>query len=61
MEVLDDVLNTFSTWKDSELEAATHREAPWINARQGLSPSQKSNNPINKLLMMEFYSLEIQQ
>lgn len=59
IEVVDDVLNTLITWKDSELESSTHNEAPWIEARKGLSPSQKSNNIISKVLMTDFYKSEI--
>jgi len=58
-ELTDDVLGTLSKWKDSELEAATHREKPWLEARAGKSPSEYHDGVISKVTMMEFYKTEI--
>jgi uncharacterized phage-associated protein len=39
-----------------ELELATHREAPWIKARNGLPPDASSKNIIEKESMRDFFA-----
>lgn len=58
-EILADVLNELSTWKDTELEAATHAEQPWLQAREGYSTSAKCEEIISKELMLECYKAEL--
>lgn len=59
IEIIDDVLSSLSSWKDSELEASTHREFPWIEARSGKGPSEKHDGIINKVTMSAFYKKEL--
>lgn len=59
VEFTNDVLSTLSTWRDSELEASTHRELPWIEARAGKSPSEKHDGVIDKRTMMSYYKKDI--
>jgi uncharacterized phage-associated protein len=59
VELIKDILASLGSWKDSELEAATHREKPWLEARAGIHPAQKHNGVISKVTMMEFYKNEI--
>ena len=33
----------------------SHYETPWINAREGLLPTENSNNIINKLDIEEYF------
>ena len=58
-ELINDVLVNLSKWKDSELEAATHRETPWIEARAGIPEGQPSNSLINKITMGAYYRKEM--
>ncbi|GMB02265.1 type II toxin-antitoxin system antitoxin SocA domain-containing protein [Pelosinus sp. IPA-1] len=46
-KVLDRVWNVFGSYNGSQLEYLTHRESPWIKARNGLKPWEISNNPID--------------
>jgi uncharacterized phage-associated protein len=56
---INDVLSELSNWTGSELEAATHKESPWISARKGLAPNQNCTNIISKDEMLEFYKNEV--
>ncbi|MEM9452477.1 MAG: type II toxin-antitoxin system antitoxin SocA domain-containing protein [Cyanobacteria bacterium P01_E01_bin.6] len=43
------------------LEELTHSEFPWIKARRGLSPNQKSNRRISSVDMRKYYLSFIEQ
>lgn len=43
---LDQIWNIYGDLDGDQLEALTHREDPWINARHGLDPKTPSNNII---------------
>lgn len=58
-EFISDVLNNLSSWKDIELEASTHNELPWIEARAGYSAGDKCDKEISKKTMSIFYKKEI--
>lgn len=58
-EIVNDVLNSLNSWTGSELEAATHNEQPWINARKGYSQNQNCEVIISKKDMKEFYKTEM--
>ena len=57
--LLKEVLDTLSSWTALELERATHREKPWIDARGNISIAEKSNAIISKEEMMSFYRKEL--
>ena len=57
-ELIGSVLNDLSGWSGMELEAATHREYPWQQARAGVDDGAKCHNPISKEITMEFYRNE---
>jgi uncharacterized phage-associated protein len=59
LDIITEVLETLTPWKDSELEASTHREKPWIEARAGIPASQKCETVINKITTKDFYKKEI--
>lgn len=53
------VLKDLSEWTGVELEAATHREKPWIEARKGYSEADKCNVLISKETTRLFYKSEM--
>lgn len=57
--LLNDVLNTLNAWTAFELESATHREYPWIQARAGVASGDRCANKISKETMREFYKSEL--
>lgn len=57
-EVITAVLNTLSHWTGLELEAATHKEKPWIEARKGYSEADKCSVEISKESTKIFYKKE---
>lgn len=59
LEIITDVLNELSKWTGLELESATHREQPWIDARKGYAPSDRCEVKISKETMRDFYKKEI--
>ena len=54
-EFLQDVLNNYGNDTSYQLECQTHDEAPWIEARAGLSPTEVCKNVISKETMKQFY------
>lgn len=54
-----DVLSQLSSWSSFELEASTHQEPPWKNARKGYGEADKCSVVINKDDMKKFYHSEI--
>lgn len=53
------VLGEFSTLTGPELEALTHSEAPWVDARKGFGLADRCNNIIPKPAMAEFYRQQL--
>ncbi|WP_207711791.1 type II toxin-antitoxin system antitoxin SocA domain-containing protein [Sulfobacillus harzensis] len=53
IELLDDVAETYMGFTAFELERMTHREAPWLEAREGLSPD--AHRPIREETMKTYY------
>ena len=45
-ELIDNVIKYFGCYNANILEAITHKELPWINARKGLHYNDLSTNPI---------------
>lgn len=56
LEVLEEVWNAYGDFGAKYLEKLTHSELPWIKARAGLDPAEKSNNEISLEEMKNFYS-----
>jgi len=54
--VLDAAYETYGDLTGDELEAATHNEFPWNEARKGLDYWEPCNNPISTQTMREFYA-----
>lgn len=53
------IYNIYGNRTGDQLEALTHVEQPWLNARKGLLPSLPSNNIIRDQDMIEFYSQKL--
>lgn len=57
-ELVTSILDTLSMWTGMELEIATHKEKPWLEARRGYSEADKCNVEISKETTMLFYRQE---
>jgi uncharacterized phage-associated protein len=55
-ELLESVWLTYGDKSGNELEALSHSERPWVEARVGLAVSQSSHNPISSNTMIDFYN-----
>ena len=55
-EFLKIVHNTYGGFDGDELEALTHSELPWQEARKGFEEWEPSNEYISEEIMEEFYS-----
>jgi uncharacterized phage-associated protein len=58
--VINSILEVYAPLSGDQLEEMTHREDPWIEARQGISPSARSENAISEATMERFYSARLQ-
>lgn len=54
-QLICSVLSTYAQFTGDQLEYLTHTEAPWLEARQGLNPDQRSENIISDEIMEKFY------
>lgn len=54
-DFLNDLIEVYFFRDALELEMMTHREEPWIKARNGLPMSEPSNAIISKQSMKDFY------
>jgi len=50
------VINFYDDLSGEELSELTHTEAPWLDARAGLAPTERSRNPITPQAMAAYYS-----
>jgi uncharacterized phage-associated protein len=54
--IADLVLGTFGRYGGKTLERITHKEAPWVNARQGYGPDDNSNEEISNDSIKEYFT-----
>ena len=54
-ELLEDVWETYGDRTGNALEALTHREAPWIEARKGYSENERCTVVISPESMKRYY------
>lgn len=59
IELIDEVLQEYSPLSSLKLEALTHAESPWINARTGYSAGDRCNVIIRKDIMKDFYKSQV--
>lgn len=57
--LINDVLSELSQWTGFQLESATHKELPWIEARKGFGPADRCDAIISKETMRDFYKSEM--
>lgn len=55
LDVLNYVKNNFSKYDSKYLEEMTHNQEPWILARTGLDPDEKSIKPISKMSIANYF------
>lgn len=56
LELIGDVLKEYGSKTAYHLEALTHSEQPWLNARAGVPDGASSSNKISKPLMQKYYA-----
>jgi uncharacterized phage-associated protein len=54
-ETVQVVVESYGSLTGRQLSALTHREAPWLNARKGISPGERGNAVITLDAMAEYY------
>lgn len=54
-ETVDKVLEFYGDKSSQWLSDLTHKEDPWLNAREGLNPDERGNNEITHAAMAEYY------
>lgn len=60
-KLLDNVWKVYGKYDAEYLEALTHSELPWQEARQGLEASDPSSNAINLETAKLFYAAKLKQ
>lgn len=58
MEILDYVWGSYGDLSAKRLEILTHSEKPWINARKGVAPTEKSNKVISHEDIKSYYGAQ---
>ena len=56
IETIDVVLQAYGDKDSAELSQLTHREKPWLEAREGVPVGERSNNVITHAAMADYYS-----
>jgi uncharacterized phage-associated protein len=59
MSLIEDVLEEYGKLNAYELEALTHSEKPWIDARKGVPAGDASSKVISKATMEKFYKARL--
>lgn len=54
-ETIDEVLNFYGDKSSQWLSELTHKETPWLEARQGLAPGERGGQEITLAAMAEYY------
>jgi uncharacterized phage-associated protein len=53
---IDRVLEVYAKFRGSQLEDMSHREDPWIEARQGYRPTERCEKEIDEESMRRYYA-----
>ena len=59
LDVLNQVMKTYSSYNGNDLESICCQESPWKNARKGLSAYEPSNNVISDADIYECYAARL--
>lgn len=55
LDTLNQVWEEYGVYNGNELESITHQEKPWIEAREGLLPLDRSSKTIDNRTIFEYY------
>lgn len=55
-ESVDAVIKFYNKYNGQQLSEITHKEQPWLRARDGLAPNERGRNIIILEAMTEYYS-----
>lgn len=55
-DFLDIIINTYGKYTGNQLEAMTHNELPWIEARKGADSNMRSRETIKDSTIYYYYS-----
>lgn len=55
IEFINFILDNYAGFSGAELESMTHKETPWIEARQGIAPMQSCSRIISEETMKDYY------
>jgi len=58
---IDKIIYAYINFSGPQLEEMTHRETPWIKAREGYRPTQRCEDYINENLMRDYYKERLQK
>jgi uncharacterized phage-associated protein len=58
-ELVDEVWEAYGNLSGAQLRTLTHREQPWIDAREGLAPDAPSSRVITKASMQSYYAARV--
>jgi uncharacterized phage-associated protein len=58
-KLVDQVLETYGKYSDTQLAELTHRERPWTEARDGIAPQARCTVVISEATMQETYAARI--
>jgi uncharacterized phage-associated protein len=56
LEIIEAVVLEYGHWTGPQLWTLTHNQAPWLDAREGLGPKERSRTPIPPGAMREFFA-----
>jgi uncharacterized phage-associated protein len=55
--VIEQVMSSYGSWSGPQLRELTHSQKPWLEARRGLAPTQRSRTRIAPGTMREYFEL----
>ncbi|MEA5472100.1 MULTISPECIES: Panacea domain-containing protein [unclassified Spirulina] len=59
LEFITDIVSAYGRYDGAALSTMTHRESPWLDAREDLDESQGSTAIISKESMREFFAAKL--
>ena len=61
VEFIDYILENYARYSGSQIEAMTHNEAPWINARKGYGAMERCHTEITEEAMRDYYAKKYEE
>jgi len=56
-QVITQVVEGYGAWTGRQLRELTHAQKPWLEARRGLTPTDRSRRQIAPGMMREYFEL----